>query len=586
MNILRTVFLLISFSTSFAQITDFLRVEGRDVVNEQDEIVKLRGINIDAEFWAWDWDTTRHNNYADASDIRFLDSLGANVIRLCLNYQYFESEDGFNFIDNYLAWCDTAGIYVLLDMHVVPQGNDIFFNAIAQRELIDTWQSIALEYRDREVVLGYDLMNEPWPADSSLWYDFANRLVDSIRVVDSTHIIMVENTLAGEVFEMINEPNILYSYHDYSPFVVTHAAADWAGDSRVPSDYAYPGEVLSGTNWESYSEDQPYWDTNSPGWRYWDSGNLIVPPGAEYAYVKPNVYGNVGTVYFDDLGAIKNGVPDTVYNADIEEASWLHPGQPTHWTFFTSGSHSGAWSSVAHGGSRSLSISGTADGYGVWGQGGWILIEPYISVEPGDTLRATGWILANTLNGGGVSIGYDYMSTYSENYDRQHLRDDIARYVNWSAANNKTIWCGEFGCMSAAPDESQERLVRDKIAIMNEAGLGWAMWSYRSQNPPPSFTLFYVDSVDVPLTNVITRGFAGETWPEAVRDLTISHDNSNVILRWSPVIGAVSYTVMSSPVSTNDLTQYTIVDTTPDTVYVQTNGVSAPRLFYVVVVTQ
>ncbi|MBK6764880.1 MAG: cellulase family glycosylhydrolase [bacterium] len=582
MNILRTLCLLVTFSTSIAQITDFLRVEGRNAVNEQNEIVPLRGINFDAEFWAWDWDTTRHNNYADASDIRFMDSLGANVIRLCLNYQYFESADGFNFIDNYLSWCDTSGIYVLLDMHVVPLGNDIFFNSIAQRQLIDTWQAIAGEYRDREVVLGYDLMNEPGPADSSLWYDFANRLIDSIRVVDSTHIIMIENTLGGEVFEIIDEPNIIYSYHDYSPFVVTHAAADWAGDSPVPTDYGYPGEVLSGTNWVTYSEDQFYWNTNSPNWRNWDSGNLIVPPGVEFAYVKPNVHGNVGTVYYDDFAAAKNGVSEVVYNADVETASWVRPGQPANWSFYTSGSHTGTWASVAHDGSRSLSISGTSDGWGVWGQDGWILIEPLIRVTPGDTLRATAWILANNINGGGVSVGFDYLSGNYELYNRQHLRDDIARYVNWSAENNKAIWCGEFGCMSAAPGNSQETLVRDKVAVMNEQEIGWAMWSYRAYQPP-SFSPRYGDSVDVPLTNVLTQGYAGELWPESVVDLTIAHEGADVVLRWSPLDGAVSYTVFASLESTTDLQQYTIVGTTADSTFVQAGGIAAPRQFYVVV---
>lgn len=584
MKILRILSFLVFSVAAQAQITDFLHVQGRDVADEQNQIVKLRGINIDAEFWAWDWDTTRHNNYADASDIRFLDSLGANVIRLCLNYQYFESNDGFNFIDRYLTWCDTAGIYVLLDMHVVPMGNEIFYNGPAQQQLIDVWQSIALRYRDREVVLGYDLMNEPsWQVDSALWYNFADRMIDSIRTVDTTHIIMVENTLAGEVFQVMDDDNVLYSYHDYSPFVVTHAYADWAGDTRVPTDYAYPGVVITTTDWVAYSEDQPFWDTNSANWQYWDSGNLIVPAGVEWAHLKPNVYGNVGTVYFDDMSATKNGVSEEVFNPGAEEGSWVFPGQPSNWAFYTGDAHSGSWATAAHSGERSLSISGTAEGWGVWVQGGWILTEPMIPVQAGDTLRSMGWILVNSLNGGGAGIGFDYLMGAYENYDRQRLREDISRYVNWSATNNLPVWCGEFGCMSAAPNGSQERLVRDKISVMNEAGIGWAMWSYRSRNPPPSFTLFYSDSVDVPLTNIITYGFAGATWLR-IEDLTITTLGSDVLLRWRAQEGAASYEIRSSLVSTDDPSFYTMVGTTTDRTYTHINGATSPAKFYVVLV--
>ncbi len=582
MNTLRTLsLLLILVSTTQAQITSFLSVAGRDVVSDQNEVVKLRGINMDGYFWAWEWDQNLHNDYADASDIRFLDSLGANAIRLCLNYNYFATNDGFDYIDRYLTWCDTLGIYVLLDMHVVPQGNGIFTNPAAQQQLIDIWQGIAERYAAREVVLGYDLMNEPWPGDSALWYTYANRLIDSIRVIDPGHIIMVENTLDGELFEVINEPNILYSYHDYSPFAVTHAAADWVGDTPMPADYGYPGDVLSGTEWLTYSEDQPYWTTSRATWQPWDSGNLIVPAGADFAYAKPNVYGNVGDVYYDDMTAFRNGVAHAVYNGGAEQESSSQSGQPAVWSFYTSGSHSGAWSTLAHSGSRSLRISGTQDGWGVWGQGGWVLTTPFLRVSGGDTLRVTGYMRAPGINGGGASLGFDYMSGIFEHYDRQHLRDDIERYVSWSAAHTLPIWCGEFGCMSAAPDSSQENLVRDKIAVMNEAGLGWAMWSYRAPQPP-SFTLFYDDSVDVPLTRVIADGFAGATWPNAIQDLTIAHEGADVLLAWSALPGAASYTIYASPVYSLDLNAYTIIGNSVTSGFRHVNGLGPAMQFYLV----
>lgn len=575
--------LLAPVQPAAAQITSFLHTQGREVVNDQNEVIKLRGINMDAEFWAWDWDSTRHNDYADHTDIRFLDSLGANVIRLCLNYHYFESSDGYNFIDRYLTWCDTAGIYVLLDMHVVPAGNDIFGNAPAEQQLIDIWQGIASRYHNRAVVMGYDLMNEPWPSDSSLWYNYANRLIDSIRVVDSTHIIMVENTLDGELFPLVNEPNILYSYHDYSPFAVTHAAANWVGDTPMPADQSYPGNVLSAVEWVNWSADETAYMGVAANWMHWEGGPMIVPTNAEYASVKPFIWDNTGQVWFDDLYVTKNGVPFTMTNAGAEDAAYSNANWPGSWGFWTSTDYVPSWSnSVAHSGTHSLSITGHGGGSAVWDQTSWLLTQPLLRVLPGDTLRTQGWIRAPQNNGGGMGIGINYSHGVYEYYDRAHLLSDIQKYLDWSATNNRPIWCGEFGCMSAAPNGSQDNLVHDKIAVMNEAGVGWAMWNYRTQQPP-SFSPRYGDSVDVSLTNILFAGFGGFIW-SSVTDLTVRRSGSDMILRWSAQPAAVSYTVYSAATPSANLADYVITGSATSPVFVHENGSTLSKRFYRVVV--
>lgn len=101
---------------------------------------------------------------------------------------------------------------------------------------------------------------------------------------------------------------------------------------------------------------------------------------------------------------------------------------------------------------------------------------------------------------------------------------------------------------------------------------------------PPSFTLIYDDSLDVPLTNVISQGFTGFTWPNAIADLRLWHVGQDVTLRWSPVDSAVGYTVYASPTTSADLNDYTIVGTTSNSVFTHVNGLSSQQQFYVVVV--
>jgi len=197
--------------------------------------------------------------YATQADIQFLDELGMTVIRVALHWHYFQTSLGYELIDRYLAWCESTGIYAIIDMQVVPPDEEFGQNRIwgdpaAQQQYLDLWTAIAARYADNPVVAGYDLYNEPGPHDPVQWWDLAARAVTAVRSVDTNHIIFVEN-IYKDLFQLLDDPNIVYSYHDYTPLVVTHAGANWDTDSPIPDDYAYPGPALEGIEWVDWSPD-------------------------------------------------------------------------------------------------------------------------------------------------------------------------------------------------------------------------------------------------------------------------------------------------------------------------------------------
>ncbi|MGQ9477328.1 MAG: cellulase family glycosylhydrolase, partial [Candidatus Bipolaricaulia bacterium] len=262
--------------------------------------------------------------------------------------------------------------------------------------------------------------------------------IAAIRAVDSSHILFIEVPLSGEGagLQLVSDPNVVYSYHEYSPFIVTHAGADWAGDTPVPDDYAYPGQVLVG----------------------------------------------------------------------MEEASRVYKGQPANWHFWTDSGVTGIWSNeAAHSGQFSLELIGDGEGYGNWTQANWIFTAPLFGVQPGDTFRVRGWILAPHNNGGIVHLGLDYLNGVHEYYDRERLRADMQPYIHWAASNNVPLFVGEFGRRSAAPGDSRYNLIADMISVMNEAGLHWTMWNYRD----PSllgFGLYFGNDLDERLAEILRRG--------------------------------------------------------------------------------
>lgn len=492
----------------------FLRTQGRQIVDGSGRAVKLRGINMDTYYYydAATWPDAQLNWYANQSDIQYLDKLGVTVIRLALHWKYFDSDLGYRLIDQYLAWCEAAGIYVILDMHVVPPDDDfgqerIWHNAAAQQQFVTLWSAIAQRYRDRTSVAGYDIYNEPRPPDPAQWWALANRVADAIRTVDPNHIVIVETPTWPEVvFALIDDTNVVYSYHDYDPFIVTHAGMDWGHDAPVPSAYAYPGRVLTGLKWLGSAGDAAHLSNQANEWRYVESSAIRPPAGAEWVGVKTYAWGNAGAVWFDDLGIRKNGAPMPMRNAGMEEVAPFDATRPRYWRFHGAGNFTGAWSNVARTGSRSLQITGSTNDYGIWLQNYEFFTAPLLPVKARDTFQVHGWV-RTPENQGGAGVTLDYWQGTYVTYDRKRLQGYMQPALDWAARNNVPLYVGEFGATPNAPGKSRATLLGDKISLMNAADVHWSLWTFRmSAATPPTFGLYHGNKLDKTLATVLSKG--------------------------------------------------------------------------------
>ncbi len=188
-------------------------------------------------------------------DARFLADQGLNVVRLPVNYRRFEKDDaplqfleaGFASLDRALDLCERHGLYVILDVHSVQgwQNGDwhcdnssrhaLFWQHKGfQDRLVALWKEIATRYAHRPVIAAYDLMNEPlsnapfgrFEADDryqpawTLLNHVYRRLVETIREVDPTRIILLEGDYYSTLFSGLEAPfdeHLMYSSHNYIP---------------------------------------------------------------------------------------------------------------------------------------------------------------------------------------------------------------------------------------------------------------------------------------------------------------------------------------------------------------------------------
>ena len=147
-------------------------------------------------------------------------------------------------------------MYIVLDLHAAPggQGNDqgisdydpskpnLWESEANQTKTVELWKKIAEKYADEPIIAGYDLINETnYPMNGNIpLRDLYYRITDSIRTVDTNHILFIEGNWFANDFTNLTPPwddNLVYSPHKYWS-INDQASIQWVLDIR--SQYNVP----------------------------------------------------------------------------------------------------------------------------------------------------------------------------------------------------------------------------------------------------------------------------------------------------------------------------------------------------------
>jgi hypothetical protein len=176
------------------------------------------------------------SSYITPRDFELIKSFGFNVVRLPFHYSLIQDDtppyaikpNAFVHFDRLLEMADAAGVYVILDLHGAPGGqskdmptgqagqNHLWTDQVAQQRTRDIWRAIAARYRDRSVVVAYDLLNEPYgDFKQNLRPDIlklVSSLYTTIREVDDRHVIFAPGPIQKGI-EFYGEPKE-HGWHD------------------------------------------------------------------------------------------------------------------------------------------------------------------------------------------------------------------------------------------------------------------------------------------------------------------------------------------------------------------------------------
>ncbi|MHC4592463.1 MAG: glycoside hydrolase family 5 protein [Planctomycetota bacterium] len=248
-----------------ARRMSWLRTSGRDIVNEADEVVLLKGyclggwlntenfINgypfVDHAFFralckvlgeskAQYYYERQYEYYMREEDVELLAECGTNSVRLPFNYRIFESDAapgeycpaGFEYFDRLVKWCKKHGLYIILDLHAAqgwqspgwhcdnPADICLLYESRDFRKRVgDLWRAIARRYKDEPTIAGYEIINEPEARNQEVLQGFYKEVTRKIRREDKRHIIFVEGNIYGQQFGKMKpfDKNLVFASHIY-----------------------------------------------------------------------------------------------------------------------------------------------------------------------------------------------------------------------------------------------------------------------------------------------------------------------------------------------------------------------------------
>ena len=289
---------------------DYLIVKGNKLVNQNDEEIQLKGVNVGGLFVTESWmsaprmseDKTDHLTLTNTlyqrfgeektlkiwssfreyfwseEDLENCENMGINTIRIPFSYMSLDpafhnvpkkegQEFNFDALDEFVEGCARYHIYVILDLHGAYGSHngqdhsgemlydvsevDFFYNEEKQNKTIHLWEEIAKHYKGVNSIAAYDLLNEPGEkagTTSERHWNFYDKLYDAIRKVDNDRPLIMESCWDGA---NLPSPSI-YQWNN-----VIYSFHNYSGTSDVTANMNSFKNKLNGVYAQTY--DVPFY---------------------------------------------------------------------------------------------------------------------------------------------------------------------------------------------------------------------------------------------------------------------------------------------------------------------------------------
>ena len=152
----------------------------------------------------------------------------------------WENLQGLESADLFVKWAKENNLNAIIDLHHSEYDGSIRGSATTER-LVWLWSEIASRYKntDPERVF-FEIRNEPHDLNARQWRDQAEEIIKAIRKIAPDHSLIVgfhdwNSRTAMLESKPFHDPNIIYTFHYYHPFLFTHQGATWSSEGLPES---------------------------------------------------------------------------------------------------------------------------------------------------------------------------------------------------------------------------------------------------------------------------------------------------------------------------------------------------------------
>lgn len=214
----------------------------------------MHGINLGGWLSQCNYEKQHLDTFILENDIATIKKWGMDHIRLPVDYNLFQNEDGtfktegFIYVDNCIQWCKNNGLNMILDLHKTAgfsfdkqEGEfGLFTSPEYQEKFYSLWEEFTKRYAKNESMMCFELLNEITDQSfSKPWNAIAKTCIERIRALAPSVKILVgsywNNSLqAVKDLDPPYDENIIYNFHCYEPLIFTHQGGTWLSTKMNP----------------------------------------------------------------------------------------------------------------------------------------------------------------------------------------------------------------------------------------------------------------------------------------------------------------------------------------------------------------
>lgn len=219
------------------------------------------GINLGGFLSQCNHEESHYDTFITKDDIKNIAKMGFDHVRLPVDYNVFEEENGtdkesgYKRVEDTILWCKEYHLNLILDLHKAygydfnfagdAEKNNLFSSKPLQVRFVRLWEKLAHRFGTYPNV-AFELLNEVVEKENAdSWNQLIKVSVEAIRNINKTAPIIYggiqwNSVKTMKLLEKPHDENIIFTFHFYEPLLFTHQKASWVPTIDQNQTIHYP----------------------------------------------------------------------------------------------------------------------------------------------------------------------------------------------------------------------------------------------------------------------------------------------------------------------------------------------------------